>query len=544
MIGFACKYAPAELLAGFGLDYEYAQPQVKAFDQSEGLLYPCICGYSKALIDESLRGAWEGLLFTDCCDAMKRAHDVLAREEYSSFLVGLPRQNNSAAVAQYARELMRLIKALEDAMGVPFDEGRFRAALPNKAESAKEDHVVLLGARLPQSLRDLCSSLSPLPVIDMTCAGQGRGFDPPPCNIGLEGLLSWYAAQLLGQPPCMRMADVEIRRSLWENPHCKGIIFHTIKFCDYYGFEYMQIHTEKPVLKLETDYTDSSAGQLRTRLEAYFEANKFGNKRQKPMEKKKESQYFVGIDIGSTSTDVVVLDPDRHIVSQSIVATGAKSGEAAQIALNEVLENAGISAGQVQRIVSTGYGRKAVEFESDNITEISCHAKGAFTLFSDARTIIDIGGQDSKVIRLGPSGNVIDFAMNDKCAAGTGRFLELMARTLGEELEDFAKMGIFSKEELRISSMCAVFAESEVVSLMAQNKEKSSIIHAINASIAGRMKAMCSRLKAEGPYVMTGGVAMNPGVVQALSEALSAEIKISPQAQLAGAYGAALLAME
>lgn len=194
----------------------------------------------------------------------------------------------------------------------------------------------------------------------------------------------------------------------------------------------MRIDTEKPVLKLETDYTDSSAGQLYTRLETYFEANKFGVKRKKPMEKKKESQYFVGIDIGSTSTDVVVLDSDRHIVSQSIVATGAKSGETAQIALNEVLKNAGISLKQVQRIVSTGYGRKAVEFESDNITEISCHAKGAFTLFSDARTIIDIGGQDSKVIRLGESGNVIDFAMNDKCAAGTGRFLELMARTLGE----------------------------------------------------------------------------------------------------------------
>lgn len=229
MIGFACKYAPAELLAGFDFTFEYAQPRVTAFGQSEGLLYPCMCGYSKALIDESLRGVWDGLLFTDCCDAMKRAHDVLQREEYNSFIVALPRKNDSAAASQYARELIRLIKTLEGTMDISFDECRFRAALPNKAESAKVDHVVLLGARLPQSLQELCSSLSPLPLIDMTCAGQGRGFAPPPYNIDLEGLLSWYAAQLLGQPPCMRMADVEIRRSLWENPHCKGIILHTIK---------------------------------------------------------------------------------------------------------------------------------------------------------------------------------------------------------------------------------------------------------------------------------------------------------------------------
>lgn len=543
MTGYACKYAPAELLAGFGIPFAYAQPQVGGYSQAEGMLYPTLCGYAKALVEESLEGLWQGMLFTDCCDAMKRAHDALGRVGHCASLVGLPRNTDARAIRQYAGELQRLIARLETETGRPFAADRFCAALQPREEAPVGDHIVLLGARLPQGLRETCAALSALPVVDMTCAGQERGFDRPP-DAGLEELLVWYAAQLLTQPPCLRMADTRARTALWERPNCRGIIYHTIKFCDYYGFEFMRLDTGKPVLKLETDYTDAAAGQLRTRLEAFFEANGYGRQVQTTMQENREGRYFVGIDIGSTSTDVVILNAEGESAAQVVAQTGAKSGEAAQIALDKALGEAGIQREEVRRIISTGYGRKAVEFEADNITEISCHAKGAFRLFPGARTIIDIGGQDSKVIRLSESGSAVDFAMNDKCAAGTGRFLELMARTLEEDLESFAQMGLAWKEDVPISSMCAVFAESEVVSLMAQNKEKADIIHGINASIAARIKGMCTRLKAEGPFVMTGGVAKNPGVVRALSDALSTEVQTAPQAQLAGAYGAALLAME
>ena len=212
--------------------------------------------------------------------------------------------------------------------------------------------------------------------------------------------------------------------------------------------------------------------------------------------------------------------------------------------MESALTQAGLKAEDITATVTTGYGRSAIQLGDKSITEITCHAKGAFFLDPTIRTIIDIGGQDSKVIRIDETGNVVNFVMNDKCAAGTGRFLELMARTLELSLDEMSAAGLDWKEDIAISSMCTVFAESEVVSLIAQNKRTADIIHGLNEAVAAKTCALCKRLGGEPNYMMTGGVSKNKGVAEAIQRRLGAPLRISNEAQLNGALGAALFAME
>lgn len=256
--------------------------------------------------------------------------------------------------------------------------------------------------------------------------------------------------------------------------------------------------------------------------------------------------YVAGIDSGSTSTDVVILDQDGKIKSTMIIPTGGGAMMSAEKSLEKAVEKAGISKDDIVRIVTTGYGRAYINSGDDSITEITCHAKGAHYLNPNVRTVIDIGGQDIKAISIDENGAVKNFLMNDKCAAGTGRFLEMMARTLGLSLEEMSTMGLEWKENIVISSMCTVFAESEVVSLVAQNKAVSDIIHGLNMSVASKVGALAARLGQDNPgeYMMTGGVAKNKGITNALEEKLGAKLYICDEAQLCGALGAALFAYE
>ena len=214
--------------------------------------------------------------------------------------------------------------------------------------------------------------------------------------------------------------------------------------------------------------------------------------------------------------------------------------------LEQAVEKAGIRKEEIVRIVTTGYGRAYIDNGDDSITEITCHAKGANYLNPNVRTVIDIGGQDIKAISIDENGAVKNFLMNDKCAAGTGRFLEMMARTLGLSLEEMSVKGLDWKENIVISSMCTVFAESEVVSLVAQNKDVADIIHGLNVSVASKVGALAARLGQNNPgeYMMTGGVAKNPGIVHALEEKLGAKLYICEESQLCGALGAAIFAFE
>ncbi len=252
--------------------------------------------------------------------------------------------------------------------------------------------------------------------------------------------------------------------------------------------------------------------------------------------------FRAGIDVGSLSTNAVILDPRDEVAGYSIVLTGANSTEAAEEAFRVALARAGVSRDAVQGIVATGYGRQAVPFADRKKTEISCHGLGAFHLFPAAGTVIDIGGQDSKVIRLGEGGKVLDFTMNDKCAAGTGRFLEVMAAKLQVALEELGPLSLQAGGEVPISSVCTVFAESEVVSLVARNHPREEIIRGLHRAIVNRVWSMVQAVGIHGAVTMTGGVAKNRGVVGLLEEKLGSAILIHSEPQIVGALGAALLA--
>lgn len=250
----------------------------------------------------------------------------------------------------------------------------------------------------------------------------------------------------------------------------------------------------------------------------------------------------VGLDIGSLSTEAVVLNDKNKILSYVIELTQGDCKNAAENVFYESLNKAKVSKEDVSNIVATGYGRDNISFAKKTVTEITCHALGAYFLFPETRTIIDIGGQDSKGIKLDGNGKVADFVMNDKCAAGTGRFLEVIAHAMGVKLTDLGKLSSQSKKLIPISSMCTVFAESEVVSLVAEGSTKSDIINGIHMAIAERIVTLLKRINIEEPVVMTGGVAKNEGVVRALENKLKIKINIPEEPQMVGALGAALIA--
>mgnify|MGYP002092514104 CR=1 FL=1 len=255
--------------------------------------------------------------------------------------------------------------------------------------------------------------------------------------------------------------------------------------------------------------------------------------------------YTLGIDIGSTASKCVMLADGKEIVAKSLISVGAGTS-GPQRAISEVLEQAGKSKDEMAFVLATGYGRNSLEEIADaQMSELSCHAKGATFLFPQVHTVVDIGGQDVKILQV-ENGVMTNFVMNDKCAAGTGRFLEMMAKTLGLSLEEMSVKGLEWKHNIVISSMCTVFAESEVVSLVAQNKDVADIIHGLNVSVASKVGALAARLGKDHPgeYMMTGGVAKNQGIIQALEEKLGAKLYICDEAQLCGALGAALFAYE
>ena len=249
---------------------------------------------------------------------------------------------------------------------------------------------------------------------------------------------------------------------------------------------------------------------------------------------------FAGIDVGSLSTDCVIINEKEEILSYSITETGANSTEAAEKSLEEALARGAVQRDKVKSIVATGYGRISVPFAGKRVTEISCHALGACKLFPDTRTVVDIGGQDSKVIRVGQGGKVLDFTMNDKCAAGTGRFLEVMASKLQIPLDEMGSLSVGANGEVRISSVCTVFAESEVISLVAQNHPKEEIIRGIHRAIVNRVWGMVKTLGVERGVTMSGGVAKNRGVVAFLEEKLGHPIHVYKEPQIVGGLGAAL----
>lgn len=624
MLAYFCKYVPEELLQAFGTELVCMEPHVTNFTQADALMHPNMCSFSKAVLEEFEKQDYEGMIFTSCCDSSRRLYDIFCQQfpDKFFFYLDLPRKINDFAVTLYTKQLQKLIAAYADFSGKTFSEQKLleicreHAAEQKLIEMGKEHdakqqpannsrdfdttacqtsasiahtsissslgektvanspttglHIALVGARPGSEIRQLITDHQAEITLDLTCTGIQRSYD-----LNSDQILPAYAHALLDQLPCMRMAAASNRQRILEayEDRIDGIIYHTVKFCDIYAYEYTKLHetSSLPILKIETDATAQCGGQILTRLEAFLESLRaqkgesmlFKNKRQQSENCSVETQdtvsdtanaktadttntavYVMGIDSGSTSTNAVILNGDREIVASAVIRTGAKSGESAQRILEEILQKADLQRSDLTKIVSTGYGRVSIPFANENVTEISCHGKGAHYLNPEIRTILDIGGQDSKAIHLNEKGDVTDFVMNDKCAAGTGRFLEMMARTLEVDISELGPLSLKSTENIEISSMCSVFAESEVISLIAQNKETSDIAHGIHMAIAAKAISLMRRVGLEPGFMMTGGVAKNPGVVKVLEEQLKAPLFISEEPEIVGALGAALYGFE
>jgi predicted CoA-substrate-specific enzyme activase len=571
---YACKYTPIELLAGFGMKVELLNPTAKNYELSDQYIHSNVCSYSRSIIEERLRDCCDPIILTSCCDSIERAGDVLKTLGQEVYILNLPHHNdNCCSKLLYQKELMKLIDELSKALNRKFDVEKFYDSFDSGGEEISGPYASVMGARINSDLLELIKSESPLPVKNNTCTGI-RSVEKPPQTDDIEELMALYSDELLSQIPCIRMSDISKRRDLIEDPNLRGIIYNTVNFCDFYTFEYSKLKStlNVPVLKIETDYTMLATEQIKTRLGAFYE-NMITKPKRNRVDLNEHSRrhatsqtyyagmdtrvalnnhspmtashtYYAGIDTGSTSTNAVIIDDKKNIISFAIIPTGVKVAESAKKALDEALRKAGIEIGDISKTVATGYGRARIDFRAEDVTEITCHAKGAYFLNPKVRTIIDIGGQDSKVIKLDKKGNVTDFVMNDKCAAGTGRFIEMMAQSLQLSLEEMSRYGLKRDEDIAISSMCSVFAQSEVVSLIASDKKLEDIVHGINNSIASKVVALGRRGNLEREFMMTGGVARNIGVVRAFEDKLDAEIIVPEEPDICGALGAALIASE
>lgn len=420
----------------------------------------------------------------------------------------------------------------------PQPQTHFSPTMPN---------VGIAGARANAEIKRILEAHGVNIAFDITCTNTIRRFVPRKTDT-----LAQYAHDVLTQLPCARMRDISPRKAFFDQvlPQVDGLVYHAVQFCDMYSYEYSDLKrtSPAPILALETDCTAQSRGQMLTRLEAFLES--IGASRTEHLASQKGSPmstaatFVVGLDSGSTSTNAVVMNEARKIVASVVIRTGAKAGASAERAYRKVLERAGITPDQVACTIATGYGRVSIPFADENVTEISCHGRGAHYFNPDVRTILDIGGQDSKAIHVNAAGEVTDFAMNDKCAAGTGRFLEMIARSLEISLDELGPAALESKKRLEIASMCSVFAESEVISLIANNEEKPDIAAGVCRAVAGKAYSLMRRVGLEGAYMMTGGVAQNPGVVRAVEELIGEKLFICEDPEIVGATGAALLALE
>lgn len=543
---YVCKYTPVELLKALGGECEILNDMPEGFDLAEQIAHPNICGFGKSVLEAVLAGNVKELVLVNCCDTIRSVYDILEDSGKLDFLymVDMLHCDVSCSRERTVIQLKELAAAYGEYKGTTFNKEAFLKAF-QPSERCSEYHLAVVGARMGEQLFEMTEDSMPLPVMNETCVNnRSVGGVLPSEDLNFDSLMVWYAGELLHQLPCMRMMDHAGRKQLYQDPSLKGIIYHTVKFCDFYSFEYADIknHTDLPILKIESDYTVQSSGQLSTRLEAFAESLNIQKetKREKTMGK----GYYAGIDSGSTSTDVVILDKDRNITASVIMPTGAGAANGAERALEEALKQAGLEREDLDAVVTTGYGRTAISDGDKSITEITCHARGAHFLDPSVRTVVDIGGQDSKVIRLNEDGTVKNFVMNDKCAAGTGRFLEMMAKTMEISLDELSKVGLSYQEDITISSMCTVFAESEVVSLIAQNKPTDDIVHGLNKAVASKTASLVKRVGGEEAYMMTGGVAQNKGLVKTLEERLGTSLVISDKSQLCGALGAALFAAD
>jgi len=254
--------------------------------------------------------------------------------------------------------------------------------------------------------------------------------------------------------------------------------------------------------------------------------------------------YAAGVDVGSTQTKAVIIGEERAIVGRSLIETGANVIRAAERSFEEALRGADLREEEVEYVVGTGYGRYKVTFGNTQVTEISCHGRGAVHMFPGTRTVVDMGGQDTKAIRVSPGGEIVDFCMNDKCAAGTGRFLGAASSALDIPIDELGPTALRGERPVKISTTCTVFAESEVLSWLGRGKKIEDILLGVHQSIAARSAGLLRRVGIEEQVTFTGGVARNQAMVHTLNERLGLSVNYSEESHFMGALGAALFALD
>ncbi|HAA85561.1 MAG TPA: CoA protein activase [Kosmotogaceae bacterium] len=579
MLYYACSYVPLEILISSGLPFRRL-PVNRAFEHPE--LHTNLCGYCKAVYSKVTELSEEDVFITvDSCDAMRRMGDVIQQQSSCRvFSLRLPWKKDSSATEFFRTQLEALNRFLSELRGqeitrddldrgisqfnmmvdkllamhmtgVPYhqiNEAFFLAEQgqlynnPSEPSHGTGPRIAYLGAVSDAvMIEEVVRAAGGILVLNESCMGM-RGFTAK--TEKKEPFLLSVATRLIsGRIPCGRFAEglSEYTARLLREVNADGIVFGIPKFCDFYGFQLAMTELLLPHTVVEIDFGDSSRGQLLTRVGAFMESLK----REVPgTRKEKSGSFYAGIDSGSTTTNIVVLDQKGEIVFSHSRKTGVYPKKVADELFSQMLQEVGIGASDISCCIATGYGRENVSFATSSVTEITCHARGARKLLPEINTVIDIGGQDSKVISLEDRDMVRDFTMNDKCAAGTGRFLEVMSGIMEEDLQQMSEAAFRSKKALSISSVCTVFAESEVISLISNGEKIEDISAALFRAIAKRILAMFKRVSGRGPVGFTGGVAKVPGMARALEDAIGDEIIVPPHPDIAGALGAALLAME
>lgn len=566
-IPYFCSYIPAALLEALGHELQ----DISLFtEETCGLEYSCalhdnLCSYAKYLYRKILaeEKGFELAVVPNSCDAMKKLHTALARTgRMPAFLLDIPRRSGEEAAAYLAAQYASLLAAIapDIAPGELLrrlrDRGSARISPP--AETRGDDaapplRIGIAGSSYaPAFFRTALARYSAGAVFLRHC-GYGRVPAPP-----AEAVAASLAEQLF------RMAESTLQHTLCPRSdrggltdyllaetraqRLVGLVFTSLKFCDFYAFEFERIRRrlpdDFPLLYLENDLSVGNDEQNRTRIEAFLEKIRSGGTAEMPRPPAAappQPGMALGLDIGSAATKGVLLKDGGQILAAVILPTSLDMRDGAEAAIAALLREGGMIRREGVRICLTGYGRTAFA-DREQVTEITCHALGVHFLRPAGATVIDVGGQDSKAIRIDAAGRVLRFAMNDKCAAGTGRFLESMVKRMNIGFADFSALSLAAAEATPISSMCSVFAESEVVSLMARGVPAASIARGLNAAVAARIRGLVGKIQGGPPFVLTGGMAQNPGFIRELETALASPVTVFAQSQLAGAIGAALTA--
>ena len=567
-IPFFCSYIPAALLEALG--HELADISLFT-EETCGLEYSCamhenLCSYAKYLFRKILMDGkgFDFAVVPNTCDAMKKLHATLTLSgRIPSFLLDIPRRTGRESAVYLAAQY----KSLLETIAPDFDPGKLLARLaalspcrPSPIGQASGGD----GEKWPLLIGVVGSSYAPAPfrttlaryragAVFLRHCGYGTVPSPPEeAAASLDEQLLRTARNTLLNTLCPRSDRGRMTEFLLaeiQNQNLAGLIFSTLKFCDFYAFEFERVRKRLPdpfpLLYLENDLSVGNDEQNRTRIEAFLEKILSGQKgetmRRFPVSLKSQGDIAIGLDIGSTTTKGILMKEGREILESVILPTSINMRDGAEEAVTALLRGGKMERPDISRMVLTGYGRTAFP-EREQITEITCHALGVHFLRSAVATVIDVGGQDSKAIRIDEQGQVLRFAMNDKCAAGTGRFLESMVKRLGITFDEFSALSLRAPEATPISSMCSVFAESEVVSLMARGVPAANIARGLNAAVAGRVRGLVQKIQGQVPFVLTGGLSLNAGFVRELGTALAAPIAVFPESQIAGAIGAALAA--